>query len=73
MTRSDINRPVQSQKMVRSLKFWIKEEEKLYYQSGENKGADQLCSYYSGFPMMQLICGHRKFKNEHWASEILTK
>ena len=32
--RSDINRPVQSQK-----------RRKLYHPSSENKGADQLCSY----------------------------
>ena len=44
-TRFDTNRPVQSQKMVRSLKSGIEGEEKLYYPSGENKGADQLCSY----------------------------
>ena len=41
-TRSDTNRPVQSQKMARSLKFWSKVEEELYYPSSENKGADQL-------------------------------
>ena len=44
-TRSNTNRSVQSQKKARSLKFWILEEEKLYYPSSENKGADQLCSY----------------------------
>ena len=44
-TRSDINGSVQSQKMVKSLKFRIKEEEKFYYPSGETKGADQLRSY----------------------------
>ena len=38
------NRSVQLQKMVRSMKFWIQEEEKLYYPSSENKGADQLRS-----------------------------
>ena len=45
--RSDTNRPVQSQKQARSLKFWISEEEKVYYPCSENKGADQLrsCSY----------------------------
>ena len=32
-------------KKVRSLKFQICEEEKLYYPSSENKGADQLRSY----------------------------
>ena len=46
--RFDINRHLQSQKMARSLKFRIYEEEELYYPSGENKGADQLCSYCFG-------------------------
>ena len=40
--RSDTNRSVQSQKIARILKFRIQVEEKLYYQSSENKGADQL-------------------------------
>ena len=44
-TRSDTNRPVQSQKQARSLKFRIKEEERLYYPCSENKGAYQLRSY----------------------------
>ena len=44
-TRSDTNGPVQLQKKARSMKFWIKEEEELYYLECENKGADQLCSY----------------------------
>ena len=44
-TRSVINRPVQSQKQARSLKFWIKEEEEEYYPCSENKGADQLRVY----------------------------
>ena len=43
-TTSDTNQPVQSQKMVRSLKFQIKEEG-LYYPCSENKGADQLHGY----------------------------
>ena len=42
LTRSDTNRHVQSQKMARSLKFWISKEEELYYPCSENKGADQL-------------------------------
>ena len=44
-TRSDTNQAVQSQKMARSLKFRIKEVGGLYYQSNENKGADQLRGY----------------------------
>ena len=44
-TRSDTNWPVQLQKMARSLKFQIKEDEELYYPSSKNKDADQVCSY----------------------------
>ena len=44
-TRSDTNRAVQPQRMVRGLNFWIYEEEGLYYQCSENKGADQVCGY----------------------------
>ena len=43
--RSDTNRPVQAQKNARCLKFWIYEEEGLYYPFSENKGADQLLGY----------------------------
>ena len=43
--RSDTNRPVQLQKQARSLKFWSKVEEELYYPVSENKGADQLRGY----------------------------
>ena len=43
--RSDKNRPVQSQKRARILKFRIYVEEELYYPSSENKGADQLRGY----------------------------
>ena len=42
---SDTNWSEQSQQKTRSLKFWIHEEERLYYLCGENNGADQLCSY----------------------------
>ena len=45
MTRSDTNRAVQSQKMVRDLKFRIEEVEGLYYPCSETKGADQLRGY----------------------------
>ena len=43
--RSDTKQAVQSQKQAKSLKFWNKVEEELYYPSSENKGADQLNSY----------------------------
>ena len=45
LTRSDIKPVVQSQKMVRSLKFRIYEVEGLHYLCRENKGADQLHCY----------------------------
>ena len=41
LTRSDNNRPVQSQKQARGLKFWLYVEEELYYPSSQNKGTDQ--------------------------------
>ena len=44
-TRSDTNRPVQSQKRARSMKFRILVEEELFYPSSENKDADQLRGY----------------------------
>ena len=47
--QSWVHQTVQSQKKARSLKFWIGEDERLYYPSSENKHTDQLCS-------AQLIC-----------------
>ena len=44
-TRSDTNLAVQLQNKARRLKLWTLVEEGLYYPCGENKGADQLCSY----------------------------
>ena len=43
--RSDKNLAVQSQKLVRSWKFWILKVEELYYTYSENNFADQLRSY----------------------------
>ena len=72
LTRSDTNWPVQSQRQARSLKFWIKEEERLYDLCSDSKGADQLCSYCTAdlrlcfrifkllfFPMQRLIFQHQ--------------
>ena len=42
-TRSDTNKAVRPQKMVRGLKFRVKEEERLYYLFNEK--ANQLHSY----------------------------
>ena len=46
-TRCDTNRPVQSQKQARSLKFWIEEEERWYYLCSENKAvtAKLICAF----------------------------
>ena len=60
-TRSDTNQAVQSQKMVRGLKFWTYEVEELYYPCSKNKGADQLRSYCEAdrsaplFSPMQIV------------------
>ena len=43
LARSDTNQPIQSQKQARSLKFWIKAEEGLYYPWSEKKMP--LCSH----------------------------
>ena len=42
LIRSDTNRAVELQKMVRGLKFRIKKVDGLRYLCSENKGADQL-------------------------------
>ena len=52
--RSDTNRSVQSLKQVRSLKFWIEEEEEVYDPCSENKGADQLRGRFA--VTAKLIC-----------------
>ena len=44
--RSDTNWPVQLQKLARSLKFPMLEEEDLNYPCSKIKGADQLCCYF---------------------------
>ena len=46
LNRSDTNRAVQAQKVARGWKFWIEKLEELYYPGSENKGANQLCSYW---------------------------
>ena len=51
----DTNWPVQSQKIARSLKFWMKEEEVLYYPCGENKGTDQLQGYLCFRIYIQIV------------------
>ena len=65
--RYDINQPVQAQDQARSLKFWIQEEEELYYPCSENKGADQLRSYCEAdlrlwFRICRLLVFHEPAK-----------
>ena len=56
-TRSDTNRAVQPQRIVRGLKFRISEIEGLYYLCSKNKGPDQLCSYCTAdLPLCFRIC-----------------
>ena len=57
-TRSDTNWPVQLQEMARSLKFFIKKVEEMYYPCGENKGADQLRSYCEANLRLCFRIGH---------------
>ena len=45
LSRSITNQAVQPQKIVRGLKFQIKDVEGLYYPCSESKGADQLRGY----------------------------
>ena len=45
LSRSDTNRALLPQKVVRNLKFQIKEVEGLYYLCRESKGTDQLRRY----------------------------
>ena len=57
-TRSYTNQALQPQKKAKSLKRWIKVEEDMYYPCGDNKGAYQLCSYYTAaslFSHMQIV------------------
>ena len=49
-TRSDTNRAVQTQQMVRGLKF------RIYEVKGENKGADQLRGNHAADRLFCRIC-----------------
>ena len=64
-TRSDTNRPVQSQKMARGLKFCIEVEEELYYLYSENKGADlRLCLCFRLCRLLVFPCGGSNTVND---------
>ena len=45
LTRTDTNLAVQTQKMVRGLKFLIQEEEGFNYLCSKHKGADKMHGY----------------------------
>ena len=51
-TRSDTNRSVQSQKLARSLKYWISVEEQLYYPCSENKD-----TLFAHMQIVGFLCG----------------
>ena len=57
------NRPVQSQKKARRLKFWIYEEERLYYLCNENNGLIS-CAVTA-----QLICAFVFAYADCWFSD----
>ena len=59
-TRSNTNQAVQPQKMVRSLIFWIKNVEGLYYLCSENKGTDQLRNYCRADDLRLCFCIGKK-------------
>ena len=61
LTRSDTNQSVQSQKMAKSLKLWLYEEDGLYYLRRENIDADQLCSYCTA-DVCLCFCMHTQKK-----------
>ena len=44
--RSDTNQAVHAQKNARDWNFWIYKVVEVFYPCSENKGADQLRSYY---------------------------
>ena len=52
---SDTTRAVQTQKMAGDLKFWVQEEDGLYYLCFENEGVDQLHMQKEGFHMTRCI------------------
>ena len=62
LARSDTNRAVQSQKMVRGSKFQIEQEEGLYYLCSENKGTEQLGDYHAAhLCLFFCICKKQDF------------
>ena len=69
-TRFDTNLPVQSQKKVRSLKFWLQVEEELYYLYSENKGADQLRSTVTAKLICAFVFALAKVQSSHDAAHM---
>ena len=61
-TRSDTDRSIPPQKMVRGLKFRIWGVDGLYYLESENKGTDQLRSYCAaGLRLCFRLCKKQVF------------
>ena len=69
-TRSNTNRPAQSQKQARGFKFCLQVEEELYYLISESKGADQLRNYREADLRLCFRIG--KFRFSHGAAQVET-
>ena len=67
-TRSDTNRAVQSQIMVRGWTFW--KVEKLYYPCSVNKGADQLRKYFCAFVFAFADCCFSHAAAHIWLTSV---
>ena len=67
-TRSNNNQVVQLQKKASSLKIWVNVEDALYCMCGENKGADQLCSYCTAD--LHLCFGIAKIRFSHDVAQM---
>ena len=66
LTMSDINQAVQAQKQARSLKFWIYQEEWLYYLCSKNKKADQLiCIFFCLHMLLVFYCSMLIVLDQH--------
>ena len=82
--RSNTNRAVQPQNTTRGLKFWLKEEEGVYYLCSKHKGADQpadtvqlifafvLHMQKSSFLMTQLKLSREGFIFQYFSRDLKT-
>ena len=71
-TRSATNQAVQPHKMARGLKFWIEEEEVLYYPYSKNKGTAKLICVFV-FAYAKCRFSHDEAHIEHEISITLVR